>query len=111
MAARRSCATCVALVVIAIVLMTIAQPFSAALAAQASDTPRPAFTEWLAGVRAEALSRGIREEIVDVALADVAEPLPIILARDRSQAETVLSLERYIARRLTPKFILSGRDA
>ena len=84
---------------------------SAALAAQAADTPRPTFSEWLAGVRAEALTRGIREEIVDAALADVSEPLPIILERDRAQAETVFSLEKYLSRRLTAKLIQRGRDA
>ena len=44
-------------------------------------------------MRAEALTRGIREEIVDAALAKVDEPLPVVLERDRAQAEAVLSLE------------------
>jgi membrane-bound lytic murein transglycosylase B len=48
---------------------------------------------------------------VDAALAGVEEPLPIILERDRAQAETVFSLEHYLARRLTPKLIGSGREA
>jgi len=75
------------------------------------EPARPSFSEWLAGVRAEALARGLRPEIVDAALAGVEEPQPIILERDRAQAETVFSLERYIARRLTSKLILSGREA
>lgn len=75
------------------------------------EPARPSFAEWLAGVRAEAIARGVREEIVDAALADVTEPLPIILERDRAQAETVFPLEKYIARSLTPKLILSGRGA
>jgi len=83
----------------------------AAPAAQAADTPRPAFSEWLSALRAEALTRGIREEIVDAALADVSEPLPVILERDRSQAETILSLEKYLSRRLTPKLVERGREA
>ena len=83
----------------------------ALVVAQAPDAPRPTFSEWLAGVRAEALTRGIREEIVDAALSDVSEPLPIILERDRAQAETVLSLEKYLSRRLTPKLIRGGREA
>ncbi len=81
------------------------------VAAQAADTPRPTFSEWLAELRAEALTRGIREEIVDAALADVAEPQPIILERDRAQAETVFSLEKYLSRRLTTKLMSGGRDA
>jgi membrane-bound lytic murein transglycosylase B len=75
------------------------------------EPARPSFGEWLAAVRAEAVARGMREEIVDAALADVTEPQPIILERDRSQAETVFSLEKYIARILTNKLILGGRGA
>jgi membrane-bound lytic murein transglycosylase B len=89
----------------------VALLLAGAPSAQTSDTPRPSFAEWLAGVRAEALTRGIRPEIVDQALADVSEPLPIILERDRAQAETVLSLEKYLSRRLTAKLITGGRDA
>jgi peptidoglycan lytic transglycosylase B len=72
---------------------------------------RPAFTEWLAALRAEAIARGIKAEVVDAALAGVEEPLPVILERDRAQAETVFSLEHYLARRLTPKVIATGREA
>jgi membrane-bound lytic murein transglycosylase B len=75
------------------------------------DAPRPSFSEWLAGVRAEALTRGIRAEVVDSALADVVEPQTGILQRDRAQAETMFSLEQYLRRRLTSRLIASGRDA
>jgi membrane-bound lytic murein transglycosylase B len=89
----------------------IAQLFWAAPSAQSPDAPRPTFSEWLAGVRAEALSRGIRQEIVDSALDEVGEPLPVILERDRAQAETVFSLEKYITRHVTQKVIAAGREA
>jgi membrane-bound lytic murein transglycosylase B len=82
----------------------------AAKPAQEEPT-RPSFAEWLDGVRQEALARGIRQEIVDQALSDIAEPMPVILERDRAQAETVFSLEKYIQRRLTPKLVKAGRDA
>jgi peptidoglycan lytic transglycosylase B len=72
---------------------------------------RPSFTEWLDGVRAEALSRGIRQDVIDSALGDVAEPLPVVLQRDRAQAESVLSLETYIRKRLTATLVKRGRDA
>jgi membrane-bound lytic murein transglycosylase B len=83
----------------------------ALVATQPADAPRPTFAEWLAELRAEALTRGIREEIVDAALADVSEPQPVILERDRAQAETVLSLEQYLSRRLTTKLMSGGREA
>jgi membrane-bound lytic murein transglycosylase B len=72
---------------------------------------RPSFSEWLDGVRAEALSRGIRQEIVDSALNDVTEPSPVVIERDRAQAESVLSLETYIRRRITTTLVRRGRDA
>jgi peptidoglycan lytic transglycosylase B len=103
-AALKGCATAAALVLTA---TTVAQAFRPVL----QDTPRPAFGEWLAGVRAEALARGIKADIVDAALADVEEPVPVVLERDRAQAETIFSLEHYVARRLTPKLIAGGRAA
>ena len=78
--------------------------------APAPDTPRPSFTEWLAGVRVEALSRGIRQDVVDEALHTVEEPLSVVLERDRAQAETVLALEKYLSRRLTPTLVRSARE-
>jgi membrane-bound lytic murein transglycosylase B len=85
------------------------QPDSASAQTQA-DAQRPSFSEFLARVRDEALSRGIRPEIVEAALANIEEPLPIVIERDRAQAEAVLSLETYIARRLTAKRIRTGRE-
>ena len=82
--------------------------FAAGVAAQ-TDT-RPSFSEWLAGVRTEALSRGIRQEIVDEALSNIEEPLPVVIERDRTQAERILPLETYVARRLKPKFIRTARE-
>ena len=76
----------------------------------AAPPARPSFSEWLDGVRADALSRGIRPEVVDEALATVKEPEPSVLARDRTQAETVLSLDTYIARQLKPRVIATARQ-
>jgi membrane-bound lytic murein transglycosylase B len=89
-----------------LVLIAIPTPHPGA----AQDT-RPSFADFLAGVRTEALSRGIRPETVDAALSNVEEPLPVVIERDRSQAETVLSLEKYLSRLVTPKLITRGRAA
>ena len=56
------------------------------------------------------MSRGIRQEVVDEALANVAEPMPVVLERDRTQAETVLSIETYLSRQLTATRIREGRE-
>src|SRR6476661_2578594 len=74
------------------------------------DPPRPSFSEWLDNVRKEALERGIRQEIVDEALGHIDEPIPVVLERDRAQAEAVFSLERYISRQLTAKKLANGRE-
>ena len=65
--------------------------------------PQP-FDEWLSGVRAEAVTRGIREATIDQAFAGL-EPLPIVVERDRTQSELVLTLDRYLQQHLTKKVI------
>ena len=100
----------VALAVVALALLSHVSRSAGALAAQSPDAPRPSFSEWLSGVRAEALSRGIREDIVDAALATVSEPLPIVIERDRAQAEVVTPFEKYIAQRLTATVLKAGLE-
>jgi len=75
-----------------------------------SPDARPSFSEWLAGVRAEALSRGISQHTVDAALTDIDEPMPVVVERDRAQAEIVQSFERYIAHHVSAKTIKAGRE-
>jgi membrane-bound lytic murein transglycosylase B len=89
------------------------QPAGAATAEQtpqSTSSTRPAFSEWLAGVRTEALAKGIRQEVIDQAFGNLDAPLPIVLDRDRAQAETVFSLEKYLARSLKPKTVEAGRE-
>ncbi len=75
-----------------------------------AQAQRPPFPEWLDDLRAEALTRGIRQEIVDRALGDLKEPLAEIIERDRRQTESVLSLETYISRRVSPAVVRTGRQ-
>jgi membrane-bound lytic murein transglycosylase B len=77
------------------------------------DSPpdaRLSFRDWLADVRTEALARGVRPEILDVALTNVTEPLPVVIERDRAQTEAVLPLETYISRQLSAARIRTGRQ-
>ncbi|HEX4568451.1 MAG TPA: lytic murein transglycosylase [Vicinamibacterales bacterium] len=66
--------------------------------------PPQSFDEWLSGVRAEALTRGIQQSTIDAAFAGL-EPLPVVVERDRTQAELVLTLDRYLQQHLTKKVI------
>ena len=76
----------------------------------AAQDARPSFAEWLAGVKAEALSRGIKPDVLDEALATVEGPLQVAIDRDRAQPEHVLSLESYVTRVLSAKNIAAGRE-
>jgi membrane-bound lytic murein transglycosylase B len=69
----------------------------------------PSFSAWLTEFRAEALTRGIRPEVLDAAFADVDKPDDTILERDRSQAEFTLQLDQYLKRRLTPSLIRTAQ--
>jgi membrane-bound lytic murein transglycosylase B len=98
-------------------LVVILMALGAGLTAQApepaklpAETARPSFSDWLAAVRAEALARGVRPDIVDSALGNIPEPLPVVIERDRAQAEVVEPLERYISRRVTARNIARGRE-
>jgi membrane-bound lytic murein transglycosylase B len=69
----------------------------------------PPFEAWLADVRAEALTRGIRPEVLDAAFAEV-QPVEQILERDRTQAEFSLDLSAYLKRRLTRRTIRTAQQ-
>ncbi len=87
----------------------------AALVAQTADSvpsvpARPSFAEFLAGIKTEAIARGIRAEIIDEAFAGIEEPSAVVIERDRTQAEIVQTLERYLSQRVTAKAITTGRE-
>jgi len=70
--------------------------------------PQPPFEEWLAGVRAEALTRGIREATLDRALTGL-EPIATVIQRDRTQAEIVKTLDDYLKERITSRVVQTAQ--
>jgi membrane-bound lytic murein transglycosylase B len=89
-------------------------PAEAAAATPTVPTPTPpphdpAFAAWLAALRAEALAAGIRAATIDAALATIVAQ-PVVLERDRSQAEFTLTLGQYVSRRLTPALLRLSRE-
>jgi membrane-bound lytic murein transglycosylase B len=66
------------------------------------------FTAFLGELQAEAVERGISAEVAAKAL-DGLTPLPVVLERDRGQAETVLTVDEYVRRRLTPAIVRRAR--
>jgi peptidoglycan lytic transglycosylase B len=69
----------------------------------------PPFKDWLAEVRTEAATRGIRPEIIEQAFTGI-EPVEQILERDRSQAEFTLNLQSYLRRRLTRPLLKTAQQ-
>jgi membrane-bound lytic murein transglycosylase B len=89
-------------------LLALLPAWPALPSAQEPET-RPSFDAWLEAVRKDALTRGISEATVAQAF-DGLEPLPIVVERDRSQAEAVLTVDEYVRRRLTQRFVRTAND-
>jgi len=79
-----------------------------AVIAPVEPLPLPPFDIWLAELRTEAETRGIRADVLDRALTGLA-PVAQILERDRTQAEFSFTLDGYLKRRLTPPTLRTGR--
>lgn len=105
---RTGVAACLGLACLLAAAPVTSQDAPAALPVVQLPNPPP-FPEWLAALRAEALSRGISETTLDRALEGV-EPVPVVLERDRSQAELVLTLDQYLKKRLTHGMIRTARS-
>jgi membrane-bound lytic murein transglycosylase B len=89
-------------------------PAEAAAATPTTPTPTPpphdpAFAAWLAALRGDALAAGIRPATIDAAFATIVAQ-PVVLERDRSQAEFTLTLGQYVDRRLTPALLRLARE-
>ena len=86
----------------------------AAQAPVVTPAPQPAaqppFEEWLATLRIDALARGISQKTVDEALGTVTR-IPVVVERDRTQAELVMTLDTYMKRRLTPRLVRDAKAA
>jgi peptidoglycan lytic transglycosylase B len=89
--------------------LAIAQEVVPPVPPTAADAEREKFNEFVTQLRAEAVSRGISAATVEQALTGL-EPLPVVIERDRSQPEAVLSIDQYVQRRLTKSFVATARQ-
>ena len=97
---------------VSLLLVLTIGPAGAQVAPEIAPVPQlplPPFDVWLSEFRAEAASRGIREEVLDRALTGLT-PVAQILERDRTQAEFVLDVDAYVRRRLTPGTVRMARQ-
>jgi len=79
------------------------------VAETAPDVPAQPFDAWLQDVIDEARSRGFSDRVVDETLKGL-EPLPRVIARDRSQAELRPGFTRYSSSHLTTAMVRRGRE-
>ena len=92
--------------------MTLKLVLATALALQVAvpaPSTRPDFPVFLEQLKQQALSKGVSAATVDTALTGLA-PLEVVVERDRTQAETVLTIDQYIERRLTRRFVRTARE-
>ena len=87
-----------------------AQPQPQASTEAQTQASTPTFDEFLAGVRAEALTRGISQTTIDSALGNLTAPEPAVVAEDRTQAEEIQTLDEYLGQRITTKTIHTARE-
>ncbi len=83
----------------------------AVLAAQEPVASKPAapFSDWLTQLRKDALARGITEKTVESALTGI-ELQPVVVERDRTQAERTQTIDQYLKRRLNRETVITGRQ-
>ena len=87
-----------------VALLVIRPAAQVAVPAPPAEQVRPDFSEFIATLKQQALAAGVSAATVDSALAGI-EPLEIVVERDRSQAEVVLTIDQYVQRRLTKAFV------
>jgi membrane-bound lytic murein transglycosylase B len=97
-----------AVLVVEPMLAQVAVPAPAPAPAPAAES-RPDFNEFVAQLKQQAIAAGVSEATANAAL-DGIEPLEIVVERDRSQPEVVLSTDQYVQRRLTKAFVRTATE-
>lgn len=75
---------------------------------QALAATRPDFDQWMAGLRQEALEKGITAETVEMALSDVKQ-IERVITRDKNQPEFKQTYDTYLKQRVSPWRVDAGR--
>lgn len=88
-----------------IIIMYVATVFFAGNCAASEK----GFSSWLEGLKAEALTRGIRQQTLDLAFFKV-KPNDLVLKLDRNQPEFTLTLGQYLERVVSPTRVRKGVD-
>ncbi len=95
---------------VAVLILLCVAPAAAQVAVPVvPEAPRPEFAVFLSQLKEQALANGISAATVESALTGL-EPLQVVVERDRNQAETVLTIDQYLQRRLTRSFVRTARE-
>src|SRR5687768_8803667 len=100
---------CRALATVFVLIGIGAAPGAQVVVPAPGEPARPEFSEFVAKLKEQALAGGISAATVDAALTGL-EPLEVVVERDRTQAETVLTIDQYLQRRLTRAFVRTATD-
>ncbi|MFM8536080.1 MAG: lytic murein transglycosylase, partial [Acidimicrobiia bacterium] len=73
------------------------------------EEARPEFSSFLNTLKEHAVAAGVSVAVVERALSGL-EPLEIVVERDRSQPEIVLTTDQYVQRRLTRAFVRTATE-
>ncbi len=73
------------------------------------EESRPEFSSFLNTLKEQALAAGVSGAVVERSLSGL-EPLEIVVERDRSQPEIVLTTDQYVQRRLTRAFVRTATE-
>ena len=100
---------CRALTTVLVLIVVGASPGAQTVVPAPAETPRPEFAEFIIKLKEQALASGVSAATVDAALTGL-EPLEVVVERDRTQAETVLTIDQYLQRRLTRRFVRTAAE-
>lgn len=90
-------------------ILTAASLLMPVVATSFSAEKRSSFEVWLAKLRREALSNGISQATLDIALSDL-KPITRVIELDRKQPEFVLTLDEYLNRVVTESRVAKGQE-
>lgn len=95
------------LLLIGAALMTFSQ--STLAAEEGNSEPRPSFSECVNSIQQQAISQGIKQDVIDHALNDIRH-IDKVLEYDRNQPEFVQTFPAYLNKRVTSWRIGKGKE-
>lgn len=100
---------CSALALFVVLIQPVQGQVPAPAPVPSVEESRPEFSSFLNTLKEQALAAGVSGAVVERSLSGL-EPLEIVVERDRSQPEIVLTTDQYVQRRLTRAFVRTATE-